>query len=196
MLSAEIPATAATVAGGSREAVDKNLFFERTLPSVIAAMDAERTRVKTAIQQKLDLDENRYPLASAFADIAEYQLAGTLERGTQHVATVTAADTAKAKAELERTIQGCEIIEDLAADNRRLTMALYDGQNYRTKRLNIAAGSVDVPLEASDEDTYDALIAYLDDQDCRAADRKGAVDRILAAIEKSESDAAPSEAHE
>lgn len=181
-------ATATTVVGGSRAAVDKNLFFDRTLPSVISAMDAERARVRTSIEAKLDLDSARYPLAAAFNDIAQYQLAGTLERGTQRVATVTADDAADAQRELEQAVEACETIEDLTDQNERLTSSLLneDQRTLNGRRVAIAASTIEVQTKASTLGTYNAVIAKLNQEDCKLADRKAVVDRIVAAITNAE----------
>ena len=188
-------AVATTVAGGARAAVDKNLFFDRTLPSVISAMDAERARVKAAIEAKLDLNAQKYPLSSSFSDISEYQLAGTLERGMQRVAAIAAADAANAQAELDRAITACKVIEEIAEENSRLTDALRkaDG-SFKSERLKITAQTLGVPTGANDQETFRAIISYLNSTKCTRADRSAEVNRIMAAIEKAEAPAADGDA--
>lgn len=183
-------AVAATMAGGARAVVDKNLFFDRTLPSVISAMDAERARVRTSIEQKLDLDEARYPLPAVFNDISSYQLAGTLERGMQRVAAIASADAAEAQADLDRAVSACEQVDDLAEENRRLTLALRDPADgtYFAEANDIALRELGIEVEegATSAVKYAAIQSYLNRAACSKSERKAAVDRVLAAIEAAE----------
>jgi len=185
-------AVAATMAGGARAAVDKNLFFDRTLPSVISAMDAERARVRTSIEQKIDLDESRYPLPAVFNDIAAYQLAGTLERGMQRVAAIASADAAAAQADLDRAVAACEQVEDLAEDNRRLTEVLRDPADgsYDAPAIDVAVEELGVEAEAAATPAvkYAAIHGYLNRAACSKSERKAVVDRVLGAIGAADAD--------
>lgn len=177
-------AVAATVAGGARTALDKNLFFERTLPSVISAMDAERARVRVDIERKLDLDELRYPLPAAFNDVALYQLAGTLERGVQRVATVASADAAAAQEQLGRSIAACEVIEDISDENNRLSDALVEANgNFKSAEIKIAADALKVTEGATPADTYANIHTQLNLFNCTKSQRTTAVDHIVDAID-------------
>lgn len=180
-------ATAATVAGGARASIDKNLFFDKTLPALVAAMDAERARVRLAIAGKLELDEARYPMSAAFNDIYEYQLAGSIDRALSRVTSVATSDAADAQARLDRAILACEVVTDVAEDNDRLADVLEAGDSARqTSRVKIAASALDVPEGASPGATKLAILGVLDKDYCSKGDRKAVVDRVIAAIAASE----------
>jgi hypothetical protein len=71
---------AALAAGvtGSKQIVDKNYFYEKTIPALVAQMNAERKAalipIMTGVQQSLA----DYPLAQAVTDLHAYYHAGTL----------------------------------------------------------------------------------------------------------------------
>jgi len=70
---------------GAQSSVDKNLYFDQSVPALVAAMDAERLKVRSGINRKLAQKAFDYPLSAVFADLVEYQAAGTLERAVSIV---------------------------------------------------------------------------------------------------------------
>jgi hypothetical protein len=94
---------------GLRGSIDKNLYYERTLPALVAAMDAERYRVRTSIEGHKADDTSEYPLASALVELQEYQQAGSLLRAISAVTDAAAADRRDAKQDFERLTRfSCE----------------------------------------------------------------------------------------
>lgn len=78
-------ATVISAFAGTQAAINKNLFFERTLPALIVTMDAERTKVETEIIQRKTLPMADYTLEAAIRDLRRYQQAGTLMRSVTKV---------------------------------------------------------------------------------------------------------------
>ena len=87
---------------GLRGSVDQNLYYERTLPALIAAMDAERYRVLASIEGHKAQDTSDYPLAAALVELQEYQQAGSLIRAISSLTRTAAADADDAKQDLQR----------------------------------------------------------------------------------------------
>lgn len=58
--------------------VDKNYYFEKTAPALIAGMDAARTQALLQIKTGQQLDIDRYDGATAARDLETYYTAGTL----------------------------------------------------------------------------------------------------------------------
>lgn len=86
---------------GSRTSINKNLYYERTMPALLALMDAERKSVRADIMQGLTQDTTRYPLGRALGDLERYLEAGSIP-GAVATLTATAGETeAKAKTKLE-----------------------------------------------------------------------------------------------
>jgi hypothetical protein len=63
---------------GIRGTVDKELYFSKTLPAIIAQMNASRQTVLAKITEGLARPDSDYPLAAGLADLEAYYVAGTL----------------------------------------------------------------------------------------------------------------------
>lgn len=83
---------------GANSSVDKNLYFDQSLPALVAAMDAERLTIRASIAQKMTRDAAAYPLTAAFVDINEYQAAGTLD----HAVTVITDEAVKERTQAKQ----------------------------------------------------------------------------------------------
>lgn len=94
-----------TGALGLRSSVDKNLYFERTLPALLAAMDAERFKVRTAISNHMAEDTGQYPLAAAFVELQEYQQAGTLHAAVAAVNGQASEAREEARRDFEKRVR-------------------------------------------------------------------------------------------
>ena len=68
---------------GARAAVSRSTYFDRTMPAIIAVMDAERTRIRTLIMVNLRKSAEEYPLAVALSDAASYEAAASLDRAIE-----------------------------------------------------------------------------------------------------------------
>ena len=72
-------AVASAFVTGTQASVHRDLFVERTLPSVLTAMDAARTEAEAEIVTKLRLDADRYTLMEALGDIGHLEDQARLE---------------------------------------------------------------------------------------------------------------------
>jgi hypothetical protein len=71
--------------GATRTSIDKNFFYEKTVPVLITAMNAQRKVVLLPILDGIKQDINTYPLAQALTDLSEYYFAGTFIGALQAV---------------------------------------------------------------------------------------------------------------
>ena len=111
-------AASSTFFQGAQGAMNKELFYEQTLPAMINLMEAERTRVRTDILRKLATDrvaENAitYTLAEALMDAGRYEDAASVEKAVailaqQAAQSLTTAENAEREAEEKRN----EVIEN------------------------------------------------------------------------------------
>lgn len=78
---------ATVIAGfaGIQASINKNLYFDRTLPALIATMDAERASVETELLRQKGLSAADYTIEAAIRDLRRYQQAGTLMRAITNV---------------------------------------------------------------------------------------------------------------
>lgn len=83
---------------GTKATVEKNYFYEKTIPVLIASMNARREETLTAILEGRKVSDDAYPLARAWADLSRYYFAGTFDGALQTIQT----DSGKRQAEAER----------------------------------------------------------------------------------------------
>ena len=82
-------ALAAAAAGvtGSKATIDKNYYFEKTIPALITAMNAQRKAALVPILEGLQKDINEYPFEQAVTDLHNYYSAGTFIGAIQAIQT-------------------------------------------------------------------------------------------------------------
>ena len=86
---------------GTSTSINKNLYYQRTLPALLALMDAERTKVRVEILEGLVQTSEKYPLGRALSDLERYLQAGSIP-GALSAVTATAGET---KAEAEKKLE-------------------------------------------------------------------------------------------
>ncbi len=70
----------------SNIAVNKNFFYEQTIPVLISSMNARRLTVRADIVRNVKLGTQNYPLQAALADLDRYYNAGTFEGAVELIA--------------------------------------------------------------------------------------------------------------
>ena len=78
---------------GANAAINKDLFYQKTIPALKSQMEANRLQVELSIQKGLALPDNKYSLYSAYDDLRDYKNAGRLDDAI--TAITKSADTAK-----------------------------------------------------------------------------------------------------
>ena len=96
-------ALAAASAGiiGAKGAIDKDIYFQRTLPAIMAQMSANRDRIKSGILDNLKKDDASYPLPAAELDLQALQRASSIPDAVQVITEMSTADKALAEQEVE-----------------------------------------------------------------------------------------------
>jgi hypothetical protein len=79
------------LAAGTRISIDKNLFYEQTMPAIVSAIRAEQAVILERIRAKLLLPDRDYPLGAALLDVYEYYATGTITYGARKIAEKAAA---------------------------------------------------------------------------------------------------------
>lgn len=101
--------TATTI--GLRGAIDKRLFFDQTLPTLIAGMDAERASIEAEIERRKKLPIEEYSMRDAFRDVRKYNRAGRLDRGLSRLAALANTDRAAEMARVSAIAEGCDVAD-------------------------------------------------------------------------------------
>jgi hypothetical protein len=86
---------------GTQTAINKNLYFERTMPALLALMDAEREKIRAEILEGLTQDASIYPLGRALTDLERYLQAGSIPGAIASVTSAAGKIKSVAEAELK-----------------------------------------------------------------------------------------------
>lgn len=115
--SADDLATVIAGFAGLQSSIDKNLYFDRTLPALIVTMDAQRTKVETEILQRKAMDVADYSLEAAIRDVRRYQQAGTLMRAVNQVTETAGANKDEADRAYEAQLgYSCNVDDEKVID--------------------------------------------------------------------------------
>ena len=76
---------------GSNSKINQKLYYERTLPALVTAMNAARLDAEAKIVRKMTLSAAEYPIEAAFSDLARYQSAASID-GAIGIITAQVAD--------------------------------------------------------------------------------------------------------
>lgn len=154
---------AATGVGGARASVDRELYFDKTLPVLISYMDAERLRLRGRIMEGMKAKVGDYSLEQGFSDLWLYQSAGSLDRAIGKAAEGAADEREEAEYDYSQAIEVCwpESAERLRQDKlyARLVKGL-DGDTEvpsdailaRYNRAAALVGKAEVATDATDEE--------------------------------------------
>lgn len=63
---------------GAKSSIDKNVYFDRTLPAMLSQMESQRNEIRFRMLSGMAEPVLRYPLMQAAADLEAYYSAGTL----------------------------------------------------------------------------------------------------------------------
>ncbi|MCX6897112.1 MAG: hypothetical protein NT105_00295 [Verrucomicrobia bacterium] len=111
---------------GSKLAIDKNFFFEKTVPVLITSMNAQRKVTLAPILEGIEHDTETYPLARALSDVDAYYFAGTFVGALQVIQAD--AGTKDTHAEVKITqIRDRQFVAKVAQDRVAALLPLIDG---------------------------------------------------------------------
>jgi len=96
-------ATAAGGVVGANAIVNKDLFYEKTIPALVAQMQASRSNAKRVIFDGLKLGDAQYPLGRACQDLNVLREAASLGGAIATLTQVTETSKQQAQAKLEFT---------------------------------------------------------------------------------------------
>ncbi|MEW6417520.1 MAG: hypothetical protein AB1480_05285 [Nitrospirota bacterium] len=91
---------------GAKGSIDKNVYFEKTMPVLLAKMIALRKSVLATIYKGLSLDTTEYPLIRALNDIDDYYNAGTIPGAVIGITATSGATIEKAEKEIKEVLVG------------------------------------------------------------------------------------------
>jgi hypothetical protein len=156
---------AAIAAGvtGSREIIDKNYFYEKTVPALVAQMNAERKMVLVRILQGRGKSLDDYPFEQAVTDLHEYYQAGTF---TGALIAIQAEAGAKERAQDRELIRIRPIAREHVVRKRALTDAIGALKPADLPKVQAALRA----LDKQPAESFEAALAQLSDAVFEAID--------------------------
>ncbi|MCA3060737.1 MAG: hypothetical protein ING60_13070 [Rhodocyclaceae bacterium] len=128
-------AAAVVAVGAGKSIIDKNYFYDKTLPALISMMEAARQTKLLEIRQKMSKDMTEYSVMDAKQDLDEFERAGTLDVGIQ---TAIQSGAAQAKDKIDK-INEIPVVTakdvDNRAANRKAINALNDDDFEKAKQV-------------------------------------------------------------
>jgi hypothetical protein len=106
---------------GTKEVIDKNYYFDKTIPALVGQMNAERKKALIPILAGLKVDLDDYPFAQAVTDLHNYYFAGTFAGAIQAI-QADAAEKEQRQDQIIATLTPLSI--EQVADKAALTQAL------------------------------------------------------------------------
>jgi hypothetical protein len=167
-------AAGATVVGGTRASLNRELYFEQTLPTLLSLMDSKRLSVRTDILNGLAKPESEYTIEEAYSDIWRYQSAASIDGAIQQAAAGAAVDAQQAEYDYSKAVKLCRVPADVGGSRRSIMLAIdslkrqastADGQTAEANRTKIrdvaaAAGIADAAL-ATDVPSTQAQVSQI-----------------------------------
>ena len=146
---------------GTRSNISRELYFDRTVPALIGAMEAERTRLSAIILTGLRKPVGEYPLESALNDVQAYEQAGSLDTAIQSLTTAAGEEVEEAREFAEDvssyTRPAEEGVDDVRVRTRaRLFQLAQAGNRDALLRIANAAG-LSVAADITTDDLRRAL---------------------------------------
>ena len=89
---------------GAQATISKDLYFQKTLPALLAQMEANRTKAELVIFSGLTQDDDRYPLLRANLDLDALKKAGAIPAAITGI-TQQAADSTTASQALIQSLR-------------------------------------------------------------------------------------------
>ncbi|WP_395391175.1 hypothetical protein WBP07_11450 [Novosphingobium sp. BL-8A] len=160
-------ATITAVASGARASIDKRLFFDRTLPAVIASMDAERAAIKADIARMRTLPVEQYDLASAMNDVNRLQQAGRLDQAVARMTQVAQTDRVAEEQRLHNIVAACDASTAGAAElNEKFRHLMMDDLSKSASRLSLAAKELNITIPVGAVPSWRMVAPAFDAQFC------------------------------
>jgi hypothetical protein len=165
--------TASAIATGTRGSLNKEVYFEKTMPAIVSAMEARRLKVLAQIERRMREDDlTQYSVEDGLGDVMRYQMAMNLDGAIQEITSAAGAKEAQAQQEYQNATQSCSPPTALrpiwAQINDRVYDLAEDGQPTGEKLAAVAAA---VGAEKkTDSNEQAAEITLVASRKCKVAD--------------------------
>lgn len=134
---------------GARGAINRELYYEKTLPAIISSINASRLRAKTEILRHLRNDNViQYPFEQAVSDLKEYRLSAQLDLAITQITTESGQRASAAVEEYRNATKSCGPDAEIGDYWGRLNDLVYGLAEDGTANGVPAAGSPEAQMLA------------------------------------------------
>ena len=162
-------ATAAAVTSGTYSALSKEVFQDKTLQALLAAMDSRRATAKIALQKGLQQPANVYTLRDAFDAIYDLERQASLDVAVQQLTTLATADAA-AQEKVLKSLYQAPILTQAAVDRLAAILDYVDALAASNQRADLdmlnaiaAAPGIEVGVGDTPGKTRNNIVVWLND---------------------------------
>ena len=149
-------AAAAAGMGGAKTTIDKDFYYEKSIESLVATMNAKRKDALIGILTGLAASIDQYPFERALTDLHQYYLAGTLNGAIQFINVQAAQSEANSNKQLAVLYSLPIPTLDQVVDISRLTDALGASdltlEKAQKALVLLGVGAAQVPAGLDDAD--------------------------------------------
>jgi hypothetical protein len=89
---------------GAKGIIDKDVFYSKTMPALLAQMEAQRKTQLVRIRTGLKSSADKYPLSEALIDVEEYYKAGSIPSAVQGIIEQSGATAQEQTAQLRKLL--------------------------------------------------------------------------------------------
>jgi len=182
--------TVGTIAAAAGNIVDRRLFFDRTVPALIAAMDAERAVIRSRIATNRRLPAERYTLAEAFDDLQALIDAGNIYSAATRVIRIAEADRVQQQTRLAAIPASCGDATDETAEIDTGFRILMIGAPVvgteavtQAQRAAIAAEELGLDAPSGTSPSWDTINGPYAARFCNDVDRRAFIERVRSRID-------------
>ena len=127
---------------GSKAVIDKHYYYEKTMPALVAAMNAQRKQALIPILRGVGTSLNEYPVEQAVVDLDSYYHAGTL-LGAINAIHIDAAEREQAADEVIALETRARIVSLLPSSSRVKLDAIGDAiEQLDDSKLDAAKNAI------------------------------------------------------
>ena len=159
-------AAAAAVSSALLGVTEKQYYFEKTMPALVAAMSAARAAVEVKLRRGMQEEVEQYPGSLALAQLEEYFSAGTVLAAISQV--TKAAETEKSAQE-EKVEEILATTDDQILERREIASAIGSIKAANLQAGNDVLKALGLPEKTSAPEVRKALIDFFRKQ-ARAGD--------------------------
>lgn len=140
--------------------VDKNAYYDKTIPALMTQMQANRLKVRLEIMTKLQSPDEEYPLMAAKTDVDRYFAAGTIPGAIQQIVETAGNSANRSSAALATLVLPSD--KDIARRSALKTIIHDLAENAKSSDATKKSAAVAKLIAASKKLAADPAVSNVD----------------------------------